>query len=145
MTTAQKMQVQVKWIDGSKGEKYALLVNKMTGCAVDCSCGDRVYRGRKSGRACKHMQAHNTATNAVAVQPTPVAEPVPAPILTRADEVSRFNEWQEELANVKEESPAYTVEDWKVMLARHKAWSDEQKKKDLERLAEVKAQAGKAA
>lgn len=41
--------------------KYELTCQRKNSLAVDCTCGDRVNRGRKAGRACKHMMAHNTA------------------------------------------------------------------------------------
>jgi len=55
-----KKQYTVKWIDNGKcDDKYAILVNKASGLAEDCNCGDRVHRGRKTGKACKHMRTYN--------------------------------------------------------------------------------------
>lgn len=51
----------VTWAASMTNDKkrYGLLCRKSDGLAVDCSCGDRVHRGRKQGRACKHQLAHN--------------------------------------------------------------------------------------
>lgn len=51
----------VAWAPSMTDDKkrYGLLCRKSDGLAVDCSCGDRVHRGRKQGRCCKHMRAHN--------------------------------------------------------------------------------------
>jgi hypothetical protein len=50
----------VTWVrDDNQKAKYALLHRKSDGLAVNCSCPDRVHRGRKNGKCCKHMAAHN--------------------------------------------------------------------------------------
>jgi hypothetical protein len=40
-------------------KRYGLLCLRTTGLAVDCSCMDRVKKGRFQGRACKHQTSHN--------------------------------------------------------------------------------------
>lgn len=56
-----KKQYFVVWAPSLTNDKkrYGLLCRKSDGLAVDCSCGDRVHRGRRQGRACKHQSAHN--------------------------------------------------------------------------------------
>lgn len=56
-----KKQYFVVWAPSLSDDKkrYGLLCRKSDGLAVDCSCGDRVHRGRKQGRCCKHQAAHN--------------------------------------------------------------------------------------
>lgn len=44
----------------ARSGKYVLLHQRADGLAVNCSCPDRVKKGRFQGRACKHMTAHNT-------------------------------------------------------------------------------------
>lgn len=64
--------------------------------AVDCNCKDRVYRGRKAGRACKHMRALTAllkgSSAPAQVSPARVVAPVtsapekqPVPIVNRIE------------------------------------------------------------
>lgn len=73
MTTAvatTKKQCIVKWTQSQSdtNKKYGMLICKTTGLAIDCECKDRVKRGRKAGRACKHMKDHNYAVIASQIE-----------------------------------------------------------------------------
>lgn len=57
----EQKQYFVTWATSSTAasKKYALLCSRTSGLAVNCSCPDRVHRGRAAGRCCKHMRDHN--------------------------------------------------------------------------------------
>jgi hypothetical protein len=67
-TTKQtnKKRYTIEWTQSdTTSERYGLLISTTNGLAVDCSCKDRHYRGRKQGRACKHMMRHNGQIHSV--------------------------------------------------------------------------------
>ncbi len=55
------MQYFAIWASSQTNDKkhYGLLCLRTTGLAVDCSCMDRVKKGRFQGRCCKHQLSHN--------------------------------------------------------------------------------------
>lgn len=57
-----KIELVGKWFqsESDPNKSYLLLTRKSDGIAVDCNCGDRVHRGRKAHRPCKHMRKFNT-------------------------------------------------------------------------------------
>lgn len=63
MISTSKPRYTVKYAPSmSSKQTYSLRIDA-SGMAVDCNCPDRINRGRKAGRACKHMMSHNTAYN----------------------------------------------------------------------------------
>lgn len=60
-TTTSKMEIRLEqFTSEDSGKKYYLVIRKSDGIAIDCQCGDRQHRGRKHGKACKHMRKFNT-------------------------------------------------------------------------------------
>lgn len=62
---ANKLQLRLERVESTSNssKSYYLLIRKDNEMAIDCNCGDRIHRGRKAGRACKHMMARNNKIN----------------------------------------------------------------------------------
>lgn len=64
-TSTSKLELRLERVqsESNASKSYYLVIQKHNNLAIDCSCPHRVHRGRKCGRACKHMMARNNNGN----------------------------------------------------------------------------------